>query len=153
MRFATPVLALVAAALIAACGSVAAPKLDPAGDAAFLTQLRQLCSKTPALSQIAASANMATITTAATADNTTVTDFDAGLGKLTPTISSTSPLASTVTDLAFMLLDTSKWYVNILNAVKSGDKSALSWMPQLAATRATQARSDLTKIGITSCLS
>jgi hypothetical protein len=155
MRFATPVVALIAAALLAGCGSVAAPKPNPAGDAAFVTALKLLCSKTPALAPIDASASMATITSAADANNTTVTNFYDGKGgllTLTPSISSASPLALPVTDAAEMLVDVSKWYVNIVNAAKLGETGKLSSDAEIAVTRGNQARSDLAKIGVTNCL-
>jgi hypothetical protein len=157
MRFATSVVALLAVALLvvallATRSTVTAPKPDHAGDAAFVTQLKQLCSKLPALVPIDASAGMAAITAAANSDNTTANDLDAGLAKLTRTISSASPLAPPATDLAQMLVDMSKWYVLTVTAAKAHDTSSLSWMPQLAVARATQARGDLAKIGVSGCL-
>jgi hypothetical protein len=167
MRFATPVVALIAAALLAGCGSVAAPKPDPAGDAAFVTALQQLCSKTAPLAQINASASVATLTSAADADNTTVTNLEAGLQKLTPSLSSASPLAPAITNLAQMLVDTSKWYKLIVTPSQSGKLKESSGSPAgsaaartnqvrsdsaTATARTEQARADLAKIGVTSCL-
>lgn len=187
MRFATPVVALIAALLLAACGSVSVPKPNPAGDAAFVSQLRQLCSKTPALLPISASASMAALSSAATANNTTVTNFEigtpvppapgqsadapvqrkGGLVSLTPTISSASPLVLRVTDLAQMLVDASKWYTMIATPPTPAELKQLSRSPGgvtaaltkqalvhagTANARMNRARSDLAKIGVTSCL-
>jgi hypothetical protein len=157
MRFARPVsltaALLLAAALVAGCGSVAAPKPDPKGDAAFVSALTRLCSKAPPLAQIDTSSAVAAITAAADADDTTVNNLDAGLAKLTPSLSSASPLAPTIINLALMLADTGKWYVNLANSAKLGKTSALGVAAQLAVMRATQARADLAKLGVASCLS
>jgi hypothetical protein len=158
MRFARPAVSLTAAlllatALVAGCGSVAAPKPDPKGDAAFVRALTKLCSKAPPLAPIDTSSATAAITAAADADGTTVDNLGAGLAKLTPSLSSASPLAPTIINLALMLADTGKWYENLTNYAKLGKTSALDGAAQLAVMRATQARADLTKLGVTSCLS
>ena len=152
MRFAIPVAALLAATLFAACGSVAAPKPDPAGDAAFVSALSRLCSKTPPLVPIDATASVAAITSRAEANRKTVDDLNIGLLGLTPSLSSATPLAPTITDLAQMLLDVMWRYKSIITAAKKDSESLRSLLP-LAVTRANQARSDLAKIGVTNCLS
>jgi hypothetical protein len=153
MRLAMPIAALIAAATLAACGSVAAPKPDPAGDAAFVTTLKQLCAKAPPLAQISTTASMAALTSAANANNTTANNLDTGLVKLTRSLSGTSPLAPAITDLAFMLVDMSARYQSIVSAAKTDDTGLLDlWVP-LAIMRANQARSDLAKIGVSGCLS
>jgi hypothetical protein len=150
MRFATPVVAVIAAVLIAACGgSVAAPKPDPAGDTAFVTAVTLLCTKTPPLAQIDASASLATLTTAANANDATLTNFEigtpvppspgqsayapvrrrGGLGSLTPKIYSASPLAVPVTDLAQMVVDASKWYKMIATPPTPAKLNQLSRSP------------------------
>jgi hypothetical protein len=168
MRFTIPVVALIAAVLLAACGgSVAAPKPDPAGDAAFVTALKLLCAKTPSLVPIDPSASMAAITSAANANNTTVLNFvygppfrgphgrierNGGLAALTPTISSTSPLVLPVTDAAEMLIDMSKWYGMIVKPAKIDDhQSNFRTIWALTVTRGSQARGDFAKIGISGC--
>jgi len=153
MRFAIPVAALLAAVLLAACGNVAAPKPDPSGDAAFVTSLTKICSKTPPLVPIDANASMAAISTAAEANEATVNGFDTELLRLTPTLSSTTPLAPAITDLAQMVLDVIRRYNSItVAAAKNETKLLHAWLP-LAITRGNQARSDLAKIGVSSCLS
>jgi hypothetical protein len=178
MRLTTPVLALAAAAMLAACGSVAAPKSDPRGDAAFVARLKVLCTKTPALVPIDASASLAAISSAANANNATVTNFvygppvagphgkterRGGLSVLTPKISSASPLVPPVAGAAEMLVDMSKWYGLIVKAAttdgtrvmtpaaKSKEIKALRNMADTTVRRETRARSDLAKIGVTSC--
>jgi hypothetical protein len=178
MRLATLLLAVATAALLAACGSVPAPKPDPKGDAAFVARLKVLCSKTPALAPIDPSASLAAIISAATDNNATVTNFvygppvprhngqierHGGLSVLTPKISSTSPLVPPVAGVAEMLVDMSKWYGLIVKAAttdgtrvmtpaaKSKEIKALRNMADTTVRRETRARSDLAKIGVTSC--
>jgi hypothetical protein len=163
MRFAMPRLSLnrsslaavavLAAVLLAGCGNFVPQKPDPAGDSAFVAHLKQLCSKTSALTRIDPSASMAAITAATNVDETMVASLEAGIQNLTPSLSSTSPLAATITHLAEMLTDMTFRYKQILAAAKIDDTKLLSWMPGLAATRENQARSDLAKLGATSCLS
>jgi hypothetical protein len=153
MRFVTPFAALLAALVLAACGGVAAPKPDPAGDAAFVTSLTQLCSKTPALVPLNATASVAAITSAAKTNWTTVNGLNAGLLRLTPSLSNATPLAPAITDLAQMLLDMMRRYKSITRAAARNDTTLVrSWVP-LAIARGNQARSDLAKIGVASCLS
>jgi hypothetical protein len=146
-------LAVLAVLLLAGCGNFVPQKPNPAGDSAFVAKLKQLCSKTPALTQIDPSASMAAITTATNADSATVANFEGGILNLTPSLSSTSPLAARITDLAEMLTDMTFRYRQILAAAKIDDTKLLSWMPAVAVARENQARSDLAKLGATSCLS
>jgi hypothetical protein len=153
MRFATPVVMLISAVLLAGCDNVAAPKPDTAGDAAFVTKMKQLCSAAPALTTITADGGAGAIITAAEANYTIVNNLDAGLVQLTPSLSSSSPLAVPITDLALMLDDMQIRYVKIEVAAKKKEPAEeLSLMAKLALTRATQARSDLAQIGVSSCL-
>ena len=169
MRLVTPVVALIAALVPAACGSVTtAPKPDTAGDTAFVAALKQLCSKTPPLDPIDVSAGAAAITNAANTDNTTVFNFlygaivrgpqgkmerRGGIASLTPTISSTSPFAVAITDAGEMLLDMGKWYTQMVQPESINDPKEITEMAEIAAAREDQARSDLAKIGVTGCLS
>jgi len=166
MRFATPAVAAVAAVLLAGCNAVSVPKIDPAGDAAFVTALKQLCSKTPAVVPIDPSASKVAITNAANADNATVlnllygppvraahgrTKRHGGIAALTRTVSNSSPLAIPVTNAASMLLDMSKWYTLIVKPPKTGTPGNVSVTSGIVAARENQARSDLSEIGVTGC--
>ena len=166
MRFATPFVALIAAALLTGCNAVSAPKPDPAGDAGFVAALKLLCSKTPAVVPINPSASKVAITNAANAGNATVlalvygtpvrapdgrTVRHGGIASLTPMIANSSPLVPSVTHAASMLLDMSKWYTLIVKPPKAGRSGNVSVTAGIIVARENEARSDLAKIGITGC--
>jgi hypothetical protein len=174
MRFATAVVALIVAVLLAGCGSLALPKPDPTGDTALVAAMQKVCAATAPLAAISTAAGAASVTTTANADNAAVLNLQTELLKLTPTISAASPLAPTVTHLAELMHDVSRRYLSIVTAEQDlGIVSAklsrhytsataaekaryvneLAVWPQLAVTRATQAQVEFTKLGITTCLS
>jgi hypothetical protein len=173
MRFATAVVALIVAALLAGCGSLALPKPDPAGDTALVAAMQKVCVATAPLATVNMAAGAASVITDANADSAAVLTLQNRLLKLTPTISAASPLAPTVTHLAELMLDVSRRYLSIVvteqdlgtvsaklskhytsaaAAEKARDMSELAIWPQLAVTRATQAQAEFTKLGITTCL-
>jgi len=174
MRFATAVLAVIVAALLAGCGSVSLPKRDLTGDSALVAAMQKVCAATPPLAPINVAAGAAAVTTTANSDNNAVLGLQARLVKLTPTISTGSPLVPTVTRLAEFMVDASRRYLSIVTAQqdlgtvsaelskhytaaaaaeKARDMNELAVWPQLAVTRATQAQAEFTKLGITTCLS
>jgi hypothetical protein len=168
MRLATLVVAVIAAALIAGCDDVAAPKPDPAGDPAFVSALKVLCAKTPALVPVEPTASAAAITDTANADSATLVNFvygppfrgpngrierHGGLSVLTPRISNASPLALPITDAAQMLVDMSKWYTLIVRPADIGNTHKVASGVLTATARWSQARRDLAKIGVNDCFS
>jgi hypothetical protein len=152
MRFATPVVLLIAAVLLAGCDAVAAPKPNPSGDAAFVSQMKRLCAAAPALVTINPEDGAAAVIASTDADDTVVSNLDNGLVSLTPSLSSSSPLAVPITDLALMLDDMQIRYLKIKLAVHRNEMADIGSMVKLSLARAAQARSDLGKIGVSRCL-
>jgi hypothetical protein len=165
MRLTTSALSLLAAAaLVGGCDSVPAPKPDTHGDAAFLSQARQLCSAMPSLLTLDTTGSAAALASAANANGNNVANLQLAILGLTPSLSDASPLAPTITDLEQMLGDMAFRYQSIATMVTvptvatttttttGGHHLDLARQIALASIRTTQAIADLGKLGITSCL-
>jgi hypothetical protein len=144
---------LLVAAILAGCGSVAAPAPNRSGDAAFVSKVQKLCSSAPALTPIDITAAPATISSVALADENAVWGVQAGIINLTPSLSHATPLAPAITDAAQMLTDAANRYKFIVYLISKDKADAVRGQPGTALRRLAQARRDLRAIGISSCLS
>jgi len=144
---------LVSAALIAGCGGTVprAPKPDTKGDAAFAAALKTLCASAPLLKPLASSQSKSTNLANARANDTSVLGVEGGIQKLTPSLSSASPLAPTITDAEAMLLDVSIRYQSALDAAERNQLGTLDWAAGVAQLRLTRAKADLAKLGARRC--
>lgn len=175
MRIAKYSLALLATALLlSACNSVSSPTPDSAGDAAFVTAVQQLCTKTPALTELFAGTPRGKLGAQAKADVQALDTFGRGTLAEIATLSNASPLAPTVTDLQQLLTDLEIHDTSIVKAAQllggtrhdtpgmlalrpklvaaiKQAKSTLRDVPALTRIRLTEAREDLTRIGVKGC--
>ncbi|MGH2843557.1 MAG: hypothetical protein ACRDKL_08230 [Solirubrobacteraceae bacterium] len=152
MRPTRLLLLLASAGLIAGCGSVAAPRPDSSGDAAFVSQLQSLCAHARELRPLGGSLPAGTSIANARANKASVLGVEDGVLKLAPSLSMSSPLAPAITDMEAMLLDASMRYETVAKAAGTNHPRQLNHAAGLAAARITRAHSDMVKLGVNGCL-
>lgn len=138
--------------LLGGCASIAAPKPNRSGDAAFVAKLRALCASAPVLKPVGTALSAGVNHANAQADYNAVLDVQAGALKLTPSLSAASPLAPRIADMDAMLLDASMRYKSAVIAAGDGNAKRLAWAVGLTAARVSRAQHDLAQIGVGKCL-